>query len=267
MVLLYHKISDVKTKENNLAVSPEIYAEHLAFLSKKYRIFSSVLEWESSKESGILLTFDDGYFNNLVHALPIHTSLNVPFTLFTTTHWLQNQEGFWWELAYGQNNEKLAYNDVVKQLMPLPLLSQKIEFLARLGIENVLPLADENRPMTLDELKMFANSSLVNIGSHTDTHPRLALLSKEMQINEMQTSKQFLEEQLGKKVELISYPHGGKTAFNQITKAAAAEAGYSHGFAAYSGSISTGFDRYEIPRVHVGNLSVKELNAKIRQFL
>lgn len=65
----------------------------------------------------------------------------------------------------------------------------------------------------------------VSFGSHTYTHPRLPLLSREQINNELTTSKKYLEDKLGRAIPFIAYPYGESTfEIQTLTKQAGYEA-------------------------------------------
>ena len=45
----------------------------------------------------IVVTFDDGYADNLINALPIAEAKGVPITIFVTSGVLGSRSGFWWD--------------------------------------------------------------------------------------------------------------------------------------------------------------------------
>ncbi len=274
VVLLYHKVSEQLSEFDSLTVTPYNYNAHIAYLKENYKIFSTVSEWEKSSQSGILITFDDGYYNNISNALPVHKEHNVPFTLFTTTYWLNKNRVFWWEsVVKNHSSEKRidvkACGETLKKVMHLKTIDEKETFVGKRIAENVYTNAEwqDLRPMTSGELKQFAANPLVTIGSHTITHPRLSLLDPRAQEIEMKQSKLQLESLLGKEIDLFSYPHGGKTAFDLNAKQNAKQIGYQYAFAAYNGVHTNSSDCFEIPRIHIGNISVEDLKIKLAKFI
>lgn len=76
--------------------------------------------------------------------------------------------------------------------------------------------------ITLDEVKTLSKAGW-EIGSHTKSHRALTTLSPKALIVEVQSSKQFLEDTLGKPAETISFPFGK---FNDRVIDACRQAGY-----------------------------------------
>ncbi len=81
---------------------------------------------------------------------------------------------------------------------------------------------------TEDELMEMKESGLVEIGSHTITHRKLASLTKDEIYNELSESKKYLKESLGIDTNVICYPSGS---FNSSVVKIANELGYELGLA------------------------------------
>lgn len=266
IVLLYHKITATGVEvSDGLSVSAQNYLEQISYLKSKYKIFASIDEWRESNESGILITFDDGYYNNLAIALPVHKKLNIPLTLFNTTYWLDKDKLFWWEIVAlnSKNRDDLDKITLTQKLMKLKTIDEKEALMSSLKFDE--DCSDDNRSMNREEFIQFASHPLVTIGSHTLNHPRLSNLNESEQTKEIVKSKKELESLVSRPISLFSYPHGGKAAFNDISKQIVKSAGYVYAFAAYSGVVKKDFDPYEIPRVHVSNISASALADKLRR--
>ncbi len=90
-------------------------------------------------------------------------------------------------------------------------------------VVNEVGLPPENR-LSWDEIHTMQESGLVTFGSHTVSHPNLkGVTSPEVIKNEIQGSKNILEEKLGRKVETFSYPAGR---FTKSARQAVIDAGY-----------------------------------------
>ncbi|WP_297427699.1 polysaccharide deacetylase family protein [Clostridium sp.] len=76
------------------------------------------------------------------------------------------------------------------------------------------------------EIKEMSNNGM-DIESHTASHSKLSDLPYESQIKELEDSKAALENITGKSIIAVAYPEGK---YNEDTKKAVLEAGYSMGF-------------------------------------
>ncbi len=101
----------------------------------------------------------------------------------------------------------------------------------------------------LDQLKEMKESGLIDIQSHTVTHPKLATLSKEKIYQELNNSKKYLKEKLDIDTEVICYPYGS---FNNTVLDLSKELGYKYGLAMDGGIYYTSKhdDIYSIPRIY-----------------
>jgi peptidoglycan/xylan/chitin deacetylase (PgdA/CDA1 family) len=208
-----------------------------------------------------VITFDDGYRDNVDYAAPILKKHNAPWTLFSCIACAQGQARLWWlELE-----EAIARLDRVRVDLPygaIDLLSETaaqksavydhIYWALRAGTEDALLdtigkiAANANIDaqarvrelcMTFDELRSLAHDPNVTIGAHTVTHPRLAKLSEATAMSEMVTSKQRLETEIGQEIRHIAYPVGDPTSAGLREFALARQAGFISGVTTRPGHV------------------------------
>ncbi len=117
-------------------------------------------------------------------------------------------------------------------------------------IPNLVGMPDDTYPyINLDELKELAGNPLISIGSHTMSHPHLEQLEAEAQREEIQHSKQVLEEWIGKRVNSIAFPYG---AYDKSVLREVQNAGYDISFSVQDRGLLHESARYSIPRIYVG---------------
>lgn len=102
--------------------------------------------------------------------------------------------------------------------------------------------------LTKDQIREIDDSGLVEIGSHTVSHPQLPRLSSAGQLKELRESKADLERLLKKNILSICYPSGS---YNQETEVLAKQIGYQFGFTYNHRPFLDTADRYVIDRVGV----------------
>lgn len=90
----------------------------------------------------------------------------------------------------------------------------------------------------------------MDIGAHTVSHPVLANLPAEEQLNEILTSRRRIESELGQAVRAFSYPVGQPESYDDNTRSALELAGIRWAFTYHGGYVrsSTGAgDRLALP--------------------
>ena len=122
LILLYHRIAELHSDPWGLAVTPRRFAEHVEALQQHARVMrlrqlhQGLLKGDLPDRS-VVITFDDGYADNLHNAKPVLERYDVPATVFVTTGYVgQEKHEFWWDeldrifLQPGVLPEKLSLN-------------------------------------------------------------------------------------------------------------------------------------------------------------
>ncbi|MCW6510402.1 polysaccharide deacetylase family protein [Lichenifustis flavocetrariae] len=205
-----------------------------------------------TRDPVVALTFDDGFRDNVVHALPVLERHAAPFTVFVTSGFADRTARLWWvELeAIVRRLPRLRFTlDGVPRTLPAETPADKDRSFAKLAglmarrrpgeVDDLMAyLTDGIHPspsavvddlcLSWDEIERLASHPLAAIGCHTATHANLALLDLDALDRELGDARQALEERLGRPVRHLAYPFGGPHAAGAREFAAAA----AHGFAA-----------------------------------
>ena len=102
IVLMYHRIYNVKTDPWQLAVSPNNFETQIKALKNNFHVLpiSDLVEQFKGgkiKPNTIYITFDDAYRDNYLNAKPLLEKYNCPATFFIPTHFVGKHELFWWD--------------------------------------------------------------------------------------------------------------------------------------------------------------------------
>ncbi len=102
VILLYHRVIELPSDPYLLTVSPQHFAEHLEVLRKQYRPIGlrqlvNGLRDDKVPRRAIIITFDDGYFDNLIHAKPLLEQYDTPATMFVARSPRPDALEFWWD--------------------------------------------------------------------------------------------------------------------------------------------------------------------------
>ena len=97
LILCYHRVAEGVEDPFHLCVRPDNFAAHLEEMSRSREPSTLADVSVPSRRPRVVVTFDDGYRDNLANALPIAESRGVPITVFVTSGILGNHSGFWWD--------------------------------------------------------------------------------------------------------------------------------------------------------------------------
>jgi len=269
-VIFWHGVDndfDLSLRPENIDVST--FIEQIKYLKKHFEIISMDefyqrynLDNFSGKE--IVLTFDDGYRNNLTVLAPIMNEFSLPFTTFISTENISNNEFFPTSLA------RIIILGSSLKSVDIPNLKIKREIVTKEQKKNVekeissliksLPINDVRKlcedlknnisneefeeigskyysiiPMNWGDVKKLQESGC-EIGSHCMDH---ICCHENQQKEEVERqiieSKKIIEEKLGKECKYFAYPNGDFTDFsNECVK----KAGYKMGFSTSKGNMA-----------------------------
>ena len=102
LILMYHRVAEPELDPWGLSVSPTHFAEQLEVINKYFRPLS-MQELLTQMQRGkvpnrcAVVTFDDGYVDNLLNAKPLLAQYDVPATIFLVTEALVEDRNFWWD--------------------------------------------------------------------------------------------------------------------------------------------------------------------------
>jgi peptidoglycan/xylan/chitin deacetylase (PgdA/CDA1 family) len=275
VILCYHRVAEGVEDPFRLCVRPENFAAQLEEIVRT-REPSTLSDLSMpSRRPRVVVTFDDGYRDNLDNALPIAASKGVPLTVFVTSGMLGDQRGFWWDrlaallrgrppgvkeislvvhedvivIPLGERGDEADLATVRGRLMSLSV--REIEAAldavsAQWSVASTAPA--DARALTPDEFLQLAASEMVTIGAHTVDHVRLRGRSSDVQLQTIEASRKGLEEILDRSVTHFAYPFGGHDDFDDDTVEAVRAAGFETACTTLPGSAGLSSDPYRLPR-------------------
>lgn len=321
LILLYHRVARLSSDPWRLAVTPHRFAEHLEVLREharpmRLRQLSQALLSGSLPDRSVVITFDDGYADNLHRAKPLLKRYDIPATVFLTTGFIGDEREFWWDeldrllLQPGTLPERLrlsvngdsyqwelgeavhyseddfqryrscsAYADAPSPRHRLyhslwELLNPLTEGERRGVLDELLIWVGAepagrptHRSLSLEEVVALERGKLIEVGAHTVTHPALSALPGASQREEIQRSKNRLEEILGGPVTSFAYPHGRpQIDYTAETVGIVREAGFACACSAFDDVVETSTDRFQLPRNWVRNWDREEFAKRLSRW-
>lgn len=214
-ILMYHSVSQhAAPKYRPFAVSPALFAEHMAYLHQQDYTPITVTQFITMRARGrsalperpVIITFDDGFVDFFTGAFPVLQRHNFTATLYVTTAFINGTS----------------------------------RWLHREG--------ESTRPMlTWDQLKEI-NAAGIECGGHSHSHPQLDTLPLSAAREEITLCKRLLEQHLDHDVCSFAYPYGyHSTAIKQLVR----EAGYTSACAVKYGMSSETTDIFALARLMV----------------
>lgn len=243
-ILALHRICPAPARSRlgfnrDLEITPELLEETIVFFKQKGYDFVSLDQIHDRLLSGqpgkrfVAFTLDDGYRDNLTHALPIFRSHNVPFTVYVTTCFPHRKAVLWWyiledllwdhdEVEIELNGERVSFDcaTLAEREAAFDTIAGHLTF-ARNEHEQKKILRSftgdfsshvQQLGLSWEELGELSREPLVTIGAHSSNHLALSMQSPAGARGEILNSKEELEERTGKTVQHFAYPFGGRRA-------------------------------------------------------
>jgi peptidoglycan/xylan/chitin deacetylase (PgdA/CDA1 family) len=220
-VLLFHSVGEDMSPENawRFNVTPDTFTRQMNWLVEQgYQSMGPAqwLAWHNGSQPlpprAVMITFDDGYRNNLTTALPILQRAGLGATFFISTGFADSQQAFPW-VRGARDPAGFA-----------PLSAADVRALDQAGMD---------------------------IGAHTREHPRLAGVPDAQARLEITASKTDLEQWLGRPVDAFAYPYGSRWDLDERHVEFCREAGFSTAFTTQPAVSRRGTPPLEIPRITV----------------
>src|SRR5882724_111487 len=162
----------------------------------------------------VLLTFDDGYYNN-VRALPVMEEFKAPAVFFISSDHAGEGKAFWWDAAYREGRKcgktEAEIRRTVAGYKRMKTEEVERELKREFGKDALRPVGDLDRPFTPGELCEFARHPLVSLGNHTKNHAILTNYSLAEAQEQIQGGQDAIQLMTGKIPEMISYPNGNSS--------------------------------------------------------
>ncbi len=221
---LFHALFQDKLEiSKNLAdpqqqVTVDVFREFVSYHLEngfKFVTPTEVIKGLDPNQKSILITFDDGYYNN-TRALAVLDEFQVPALFFISANHVLKGKAYWWDVVH-REGKKTGNSDAAileeKEFL-LKLTDEEIDrhLLKKYGPAALKPVSDTDRPFTPEELREFSKHPFVHIGNHTCDHavlPNYPAAGIRQQIVEAQ---HILEDIVGYRPLSIAYPCGE---FNQ----------------------------------------------------
>jgi peptidoglycan/xylan/chitin deacetylase (PgdA/CDA1 family) len=224
----------------HLSVEPRFLDRLLAMLAKRGREFVTMdevarrLTGESaSRRRFVAITLDDGYRDNLEHAVPLFRKYAAPYTIYVCPGFVEGRADLWWEdleMMIRRRDSFVLPSPRGNIRFDVPTAADKRRVFAELlQFLTTTVGEDEQRRIVRDicwqrgfdpdawrrqeimgwgEIAGLAGDSLCTIGAHTIHHFALARLDAERAKFELEESARIVELETGKWPRHFAFPYG-----------------------------------------------------------
>jgi peptidoglycan/xylan/chitin deacetylase (PgdA/CDA1 family) len=268
-VLNYHRIDDpfragFNTFKLNVSATPDSFSRQMSYVKRNYNAVTCerLAAWLDGQADlpprALMITFDDGYYDNLAHALPVLKANNLPAVIFLTTDFMGASTPFYWDfVAYcflftgkdhahlpvlgvqswtDESNRDAVMHRWIETIKTLP------ETAKRQAIQDIADVLDVSVPsnafsdlyLTWDQVRELSRNG-IELGSHTVSHPILTRISIEQVRDELKKSKTRIEEEVKRPVISFAYPNGQESDFSPEVVNVVRETGIKVAFSLLSG--------------------------------
>lgn len=234
-VLMLHGIAARRNPLVPNAAHPAMTAADLeavlAFLAPRFAFLSP--DELLHGRPGVLLTFDDGFANNVENALPLLEAYRAPAIFFVTLQHVFDPQDWLPAVRGGLGDFDTAPLDPVVR-------------------------HDLFDGMSVTQLEALARHPLATIGGHSATHPLLTRVDDRTLEREVREARADLAALCGQPVEWFAYPTGN---YNRRVADVVVAAGYRA--AVVEDPVGVGLPSFEIPRIGIYEPTPSILEAKL----
>lgn len=229
-VLMYHHINP--HAGDTVTVTPDVFAGQMSYLfDEGYQALSidELLECINGNkvinEKAVVITFDDGWLDNLVYAVPILANHMFRAAFFIITARVD-----------------AASAKTIDPVLVVPNHETSKKLIESGQADRVV--------LDWNTIKKLERSGLYRFYSHTVNHLRCADLGDDVLQAELADSKQRIEKELRRKCDYLCWPYGS---FSHDALKRAAAVGYKGFFTTIDGFCESGSDPFMIKRIEVKN--------------
>jgi peptidoglycan/xylan/chitin deacetylase (PgdA/CDA1 family) len=284
VIVMFHEIQRDCRSELMTGASVELFEYSLNWLKREGWTIVSLEEClerlarDNQSSRYAVLTFDDGYRDNVSVALPILERNNAPFLLYVPTAALTRTMQSWWlGLRELFRSREAVTIDAMGVRFRCPDLRSKQVALRKVDewvhqdynraaalsatFENAgISMSALNDRYFLDAraLQSLARHPLASIGGHTISHQALANLDATSARTELAENRKYLENLVQLPVRHLAYPYGS---WGMREEHLANEVGYVSAVTTRHGQLSgDDLDRFALPRIGVSNAFDSEIS-------
>jgi peptidoglycan/xylan/chitin deacetylase (PgdA/CDA1 family) len=232
--LIFHRVHPEADELFPTAPDAARFSQIMEFVASAFQVMTlgdavRALENDTLPRRALVITFDDGYADNVEIAMPIMKKVGVPGTFFVSTGFLDG--GRMWndtviecvrrsrlpeiDLTFLEAG-RVSIGTLCERRMAVDVILPKLKYLGlaernlaieRLRILSEVDLLPPDLMMTTSQLRRLSDAGM-EIGGHTVWHPILSSVPPEVAEREIREGRSHLQEIVGKTIDVFAYPNG-----------------------------------------------------------
>lgn len=264
-ILMYHNFSGQEETDPD-ALNVEGIRCQFTYLRRHFQVVP-LLRLAEQLASGrkldrhmVALTIDDGRRGCYEFLFPLLQEFGLPATFFVVSSFIRGEDWIWTDKVIWLSEQSRPPQELVLSKLETVFRSlnrmrpeqrnARIEAMAKsAGVTFPKTIPAKYMPCSWSELREMADSGLMEIGSHTVTHPILSSVTDEESWDELTRSRAQIEEGIGRTVNCFCYPNGMPGDYRPSQLQQVEQAGYACSVIAEFGMVSRTSDRYQLPRI------------------
>ena len=237
-ILMYHSVcaeEDAPWVAPRNRMNPRLFESQLRFLARKRNVIAlgeflrKCARGEPIPPKTVIITFDDGYRDNLTVAAPLLAKYGLPAVLYLATGYVGRAENQWADVIHAtfmraegrllqlegigsydlrtDAGRRSAQHEIVARLRASSY-SRRKALLDQVATQ-LAPRAGAPRlTLTWDEVRVFAREHpQIELGVHTADHVDLSTMTAEEGLSEVARSVSDLERETGRRAQHFSFPY------------------------------------------------------------
>ena len=249
-VLMYHHVSP---EPGLVTLTPEHFSEQMTWLAENGYHTANGIDLENFLSGAplpaksVMITFDDGYLDNYVHAYPVLKRFGLHAVVFAVTDWLQDGPA---RPVFGETN--------APQLLNHRECSERIQ--AGCSDEAIMRWSEAERAFI---------EGVFEFHSHTASHTRWDKISTcssekaEALANDLARSRDALHKRLGVESSHLCWPQGY---YDNDYLSVAQNEGFSYLYTTRPGTVKPNSAPTHLPRIVVKNKGASWLASRVRLY-
>lgn len=281
IILMYHSVADQKLApwidpDNHVLAGD--FEKQMTFLVKRRKVIAlndliTMLQENKTPENGtVIITFDDGYVDNLTVAAPILDHFGLPATLFLPTSYIDRGETQWIDQVYSafkfrtkhklswrksatirlDVNDPKQYNVAYQNVCQSLMCATKAERYNKLNeLYEQLQPSEQPPRLTMnwnDVRTLLTKHQCFEIGAHTLEHTNMTNSSEDEAYDELTGSARRIKTMIGIQPRHFSFPYGRTSEhLRQLVARAGFESAFGGG--GIDPIVTSANDPYALPRI------------------